>query len=129
MNHLPILLAEVSEFVDTVSVERNVLTSGLSQLSVILLSLLGVILTAFIGVFVFRKQLLRRKRRHHHHHRKSSAVAPGQGGHDSAPPSEIKISKKRRRVRRKHRHRNPTLAETRGLPPNRDEQSMAPPLS
>jgi hypothetical protein len=127
MNHLPILLAEVSEFVDTVSVERNVLTSGLSQLSVILLSLLGVILITFIGVFIFRKQLLRRKRRHHH--RKSSSVVPGQNGDDSAAPSEVKMHKKRRRVRRKHRHRNPTLAETRGLPPNRDEQSMAPPLS
>jgi ABC-type nickel/cobalt efflux system permease component RcnA len=128
MSHLPVLFAEVSEFADTVSVERNVLTSGLSQLSIILLALLAVILIAFIGVLVFRKQLLRRKRRHHHH-RKSSSVVPGQNGHDSAPPSEIKISKKRRRVRRKHRHLNPTLAETRGLPPNRDEQSMAPPLS
>jgi hypothetical protein len=127
MNHIPFLLAEISGFVDTVSVQRNVLTSGLSQLSVVLLALLAVILISFIGVFVFRKQLLRRK--HRHHHRKSNGVVSGRNGRDSAAPDETRMRGKGRRVRRKRRHRNPTLAETRGLPPNRDEQSMVPPSS
>ena len=65
MNHLPILLGEVSEFVDTVAVQRNVLTSGLSQIATILGALLLVILISFIGVIIFRKKLRRRKRRHH----------------------------------------------------------------
>jgi hypothetical protein len=125
--HFPLLLAEVSDFVDSVAVNRNVFTSGLSQISVILGALFAVILISFVGVFAFRKQLLRRKRRHHH--RKSNAIVSGQNGNDSAMPGAIKAGGKGRRVRRKRRHRNPTLAETRGLPPNREEQSMTPPLS
>lgn len=125
MNHFPFLLAEITGFNETVSGERNVLTSGLSQFEVIIVALLAVVLISFIGVFIFRKQLLRRK--HRHHHRKSNGVDSGRNGHNSVPPDENRMHRKGRRVRRKRRHRNPTLAETRGLPPNRDEQSMTPP--
>jgi hypothetical protein len=124
MNHLPFLLAEISGFVDTVSVERNVLTSSLSQFIIVVLALLAIVLISFIGVFIFRKQLLRRK--HRHHHRKSNGVVSGRNG-DSVPAGESQMRRKGRRVRRKRRHRNPTLAETRGLPPTKDEQSMTPP--
>lgn len=125
MSHVPFFLAQDINFNDTVAGERNLLTSGFSQLSIVLMAVSAVIVLSFIGVFIFRKQLLRRKR--HHHHRKSTGVVSGQNSRESAPPEESQTHGKRRRVRRKRRHRNPTLAETRGLPPNRDEQSMVPP--
>ncbi|HZQ46564.1 MAG TPA: hypothetical protein VFC07_06110 [Verrucomicrobiae bacterium] len=130
MNHFLPWLAEVSGFVDSVSGESNVFTSGLSEMSIIFGAVLVVILMSLVGVFVFRKQLLRRKKhRHHHHRRKPDEAVSGRNGHDSVPRGEMIKRGKRRRVRRKHRSRNPSLAETRGLPPNREEQAAVPPPS
>ncbi len=93
MNHFPFFFAEVSEFVDVVSVQRNMLTSGLSQFSIVMLALLAVVLISFIGVFIFRKQLLRRK--HRHHHRKSNGVVSGRNGHGSEPVKRNPNAQKR----------------------------------
>lgn len=58
----------------------------------------------------------RRRHRHHHHH------------HHSAPNANAEPAREkgRRRRRREHRPRNPTLAETGGMPPVREEESSDP---
>lgn len=90
-----------------------------------------------------RQKKGRRKRKHHHHRRPLrhevgdatpdtpdpaiEAVAPDPGD-EGAHPSESKPGShdldhrhaRRRRRRKDHRPRNPTLAETGGLPPRRD---------
>ena len=74
--------------------------------------------------------LIRRKRRHrhshhhhhhhHHHHSSGSDENPTASQNGSGP---VTSEGKRRRRRRHHRHRprNPTLAETGGLPPIRTD--------
>jgi hypothetical protein len=77
---------------------------------VVLGALLLVSAVAVLLIVLFRK------RHHHHHSHERSADVPRSG-----PAPEGKRRKWRRR-RRDHRPRNPTLAETGGLPPIRDSQ-------
>jgi FtsZ-interacting cell division protein ZipA len=70
------------------------------------------------AVFIRRK----RKRQHephhsHHHSSKPAEVAQPLAGEDASASSEK--HGRRRRSRHRHRPRNPTLAETGGLPPRR----------
>lgn len=61
------------------------------------------------------------RKRHRHHHRHSHhhhAPAPGA---DPVSGSDDNGHSRRRRRRRHHRPRNPTLAETGGLPPIKQE--------
>ncbi len=123
MTHLPLVLALVSDFEDVVSVQPNVFTSGMSEGMLIFGAVAAVVVLSFVGVFVFRKRILRRRRKHHRHRMQQAALSAKTGA------SLGKAQGKRRRVRRKRRRRNPTLAETGGLPPNRNEQSSASPSS
>jgi hypothetical protein len=118
------------------------------------LLVLGAVLTVSLVLVVWAKYLRRSKHHshHHHHHRRSgedlapvarvtSAVEPAgeSSPNPSFPPSEEAAADsdestsrhhhrhRRRRIRRReHRPRNPTLAETGGLPPIRDPE-MPPP--
>ena len=87
----------------------------------ILFAAIGLVL-AWMAVWAvfFRKSHRRRPHRHHHEHHSSHAPrsrqAAGRGG------ALLRAPDKRRRRRRRaagHRPRNPTLAETGGLPPVR----------
>jgi len=93
-------------------------------------SLAGLLVFGAIGLVtllalvwaVFLRKRGHRRRSHHHSHQHSStpAEAPEALNDDdtaSAPPKRHKW----RRSRRRHRSRNPTLAETGGLPPVRPE--------
>jgi ABC-type transport system involved in cytochrome bd biosynthesis fused ATPase/permease subunit len=76
-----------------------------------------VALIVFFCVLLFRKdEKLRRK--HHHHHRKSYR----EQFQKTASGIKELIRQHRRRRRREHRHINPTLAQTGGLPPIRVEE-------
>ena len=85
------------------------------------------LLAVFWAVFI-RKRKGEHRHRHHHHHRasesqSSTSVVPGD---DSS--GQVMQKRHRRRRRREHRPRNPTLAETGGLPPIRpDEPSQSVP--
>jgi hypothetical protein len=77
-----------------------------------------VVALVLVWVLYFRKP----SRPHHHHHRRSQART------QNAPENEIQeavqpVVKKRRVRRSRHPQRpfNPTLAQTRGLPPLRHE--------
>jgi hypothetical protein len=98
---------------------KNLGRSGTSQITIIFGALGLVVVLLFLFVFVFRKRFLH-KRKRHHHHRQASAPEASEGLH----------AKRRRwrRPRREHRPLNPTLAQTRGLPPVRDPDTPPPGL-
>lgn len=114
MNALIPLLAE--EGADQMLLLKNMGHTGWAQFGIIFGSLAVVALSAFLLVYCFRKKLLGRHR-HHHHHRPApgESQAPEAGGD--------KRHKRTRRSRHAHRPLNPTLAQTRGLPPLRDEKT------
>ena len=70
-----------------------------------------------LGVFV-RKPPPPRRHHHHHHHRAASGQHRGDRSRRRRRTGERR-RKRRRRRRQDHRPRNPTLAETGGLPPAR----------
>jgi type VI protein secretion system component VasK len=72
---------------------------------------------------------IRKPRRRHHHHRHHHHHAPEQRGvnpdadlTEQDGQDEKSAETRRRRRRHEHRPRNPTLAETGGLPPIRSEK-------
>jgi hypothetical protein len=106
---------------------------------------LGVV--AFLLVLwalFYRKTPGQRHRRHHHHHRASRHWSPESGlsedeegdededtdeddQADAAEEGRLERRRRRRhRRRREHRPRNPTLAETGGLPPIRANKPPGP---
>lgn len=81
-----------------------------------------VVAVALVWVLYFRKP----SRRHYHHHRRSQSRTqnvPENEMQEAAQP----IAKKRRVRRSRHPQRpfNPTLAQTRGLPPLRHGQQQS----
>jgi hypothetical protein len=71
---------------------------------------------------------------HHHHHRDHqesdpSTVNPAAGFDDQEGDGEMPGEPRRRHRHRDHRPRNPTLAETGGLPPIRGEKPPGEPLA
>jgi hypothetical protein len=80
-----------------------------------------LVLAVFIWAAFLRKPSQHRVARHHW---KSKDTAPDLKAADSASPEKRRRRHKRQRPRKPL---NPTLAETRGLPPVRDKQSTPPP--
>ncbi len=82
----------------------------------------GAIVFVITVIFIWAVWFRKRGRRHKHHHRSESQKGISPPPKDETPP--VKHGhRKSRRSKREHRPRNPTLAETRGLPPVRDEQT------
>jgi hypothetical protein len=89
---------------------------------------LGLILLLGVKIAMRRG---RRRRQHHHHHASPAAnpivpVLPKDDEDEDGRPSRRRRRKRHRR--REHRPRNPTLAETGGLPVSKSEPSSNPPL-
>jgi hypothetical protein len=78
-----------------------------------------VLLVIVVWILCFRKP----SSRHHHHPRSRSRSAQRNETQEPAQP----VVRKRRVRRSKYRQRpfNPTLAQTRGLPPLRDERQQS----
>ena len=92
-----------------------------------LLILLGAVSIVTLAVFIWAAYIRKGPRRHshhHHHHSHSSSASPPESP-DVGANGEKRYRRKRRR-RREHRPRNPTLAETGGLPPVRTEHPPEP---
>src|SRR6266404_5286157 len=79
-------------------------------------ALVLVILLSVIWAVYFRKP--RRRHHRHYHAEPSTREAPAREPEDDSLSPK---SRRTRRRRREHRPRNPTLAETGGLPPARSE--------
>lgn len=89
--------------------------------------LLVILLALSIGLFAWAMASSRRRRRHHKHHRHRHAPIAEAAGADIGMAEERESRRDRRhRRRREHRPRNPTLAETGGLPPIRDKDAPPP---
>lgn len=119
-----------------------------------ILLVLGAVLTVSLALVLWAKYLRRSKHHshHHHHHRRSGedvapvarAIPAGEPAGESSPNPSFQPSEeadddsddfplrhhhrhRRRRIRRReHRPRNPTLAETGGLPPIRNSETPPP---
>jgi hypothetical protein len=87
-----------------------------------------VALLALLWAAFLRKKR-RRRRSHQHSHRQSSSSAERvEDLKDEDAPPAAEPRQRSRRWRRRHRPRNPTLAETGGLPPIRPEGPPESPL-
>ena len=71
------------------------------------------------AAFIRRKR--RRHHSHHHHHHDAKPAEAATVAPNEEEPVQPEKRRRRRRSHHRHRPRNPTLAETGGLPPIRSE--------
>jgi hypothetical protein len=100
---------------------------GPSHKLIILIAVLALLAVVLLvaAAYLRRSSSHRHHRRQHHSHHHHAGKPSGQAA-GTANPAPIK--KWRRRRRRDHRPRNPTLAETGGLPPIRSESAPERPV-
>src|SRR5262249_13082093 len=113
---------------DVVSVPWNKMDATTRDILIILGAVALVTLFALFWAVVFRSKRRPRHHHHHHHHRahtRSETTAPISSQPEPAAGSGLR-RKRRRHRRREHRTRNPTLAETGGLPPLRSAPPPEP---
>ncbi len=86
---------------------------------------LGAVVVMTLVLLWLLISLARETGHHHHHHHHRHSDNQGHGASDEAgqiaDSSGLQKRRKWRRRRRDHRPRNPTLAETGGLPPLRSQ--------
>jgi FtsZ-interacting cell division protein ZipA len=118
MNTLPILLAD--ETTDAVLQSWRMSDPAMRE-RLLIFGALGLVTLLILAWAVFLRK--RRKRRHEHHHSHHDSPKPAEVAQAPAEEDVPSPSGKRRRRRSGHSHRprNPTLAETGGLPPIRLE--------
>jgi hypothetical protein len=99
----------------------------LKELVTVFGSVAIVTLLLFLWAAYLRKGPRRHSHHHHHHHysRPVASATEATGETDAQADGEKRYRRKRRR-RREHRPRNPTLAETGGLPPVRSDHQQDP---
>jgi hypothetical protein len=92
------------------------------------LALLGALLIAILigSVWAVIYSKKRKKRPHRQQHQEQPGYVSLNRGTVAETDEEVKVRKKWRRQRRPHRPLNPTLAQTRGLPPVRDHNTPPP---
>jgi hypothetical protein len=100
-------------------------TTGLVFKDVLVIIVTGLALGMFL--LVWAKHYVKSKKRHHHNRKAVSHSLPV-----ASDPEDEEVphhpSRRRRKRRREHRPRNPTLAETGGMPTTKTEPSSHPPL-
>jgi hypothetical protein len=116
MSTLPSILAN-AEFDDMLGQWRGM--SATTREGLIIFGALMLVTTAVTVWAVYVRKPKRRKHRHHHgqhHSREAVEDAVSESADDDSEPRK---RRRWRRQRRDHHPRNPTLAETGGLPPVR----------
>ncbi|HWF19923.1 MAG TPA: hypothetical protein VG754_11680 [Verrucomicrobiae bacterium] len=125
MNHLLFFLADIDPN-DILNAEQQYLNSPrLKEVLIISGTLFAAIVVAAIWAFRHVKRKKRRHRYRHHHHPHSQVEGTANEQIEKSGASQESRSSKRRR--RTERPMNPTLAQTGGLPPIRDEKPHWPP--
>ena len=110
---------------DLITGQWKKMSGGPRDLLTVLGAMVGVTLLIFLWAAFFRRRRRHHARHHGHHHESHpTATNPLPRTTEAAAPEEH-LRRKRRR-RRAHRPRNPTLAETGGLPPVRSERPPEP---
>jgi FtsZ-interacting cell division protein ZipA len=124
MSTIPFFLADA--YMDTVMASWRFLTPITREGLIILSATALVTLLVLTWAVFIRKRRRRRHELHHSHRHSSSSSEVTQTSEDEAatPPPEKR--RHRRRSHHKHRRRNPTLAETGGLPPIRPQDPPDP---
>ena len=116
-----ILLSALDPETVTVFESWRIMTPATRERLAILSAIGLVALLLLLWAALVRKK---RRRRHSHHHSQHHSSRPAEVPEapivQEAPPPPVK-RRRRRRSGRHHRPRNPTLAETGGLPPVRPE--------
>lgn len=129
MNGMAPFLAQM-DMLDINAAQGHFRFSLLPQILLILGAIILIVGLIFIWAIFFRKPA-RRRRKYHKHHKQlpKTENKSVEAAIEKAPAAvvESNTSKKRRRSRHERRPRNPTLAETKGLPPIREEQTTVPP--
>ena len=133
MNHLFIFLADADPR-ELLGNTRSWGDPAKRETLLFLAAVLVVILVIFAWAVFIRKPS--RRRRHHRHHGSDHAdrlgapeareADPVDDDDDDSGDAGAEPSPRRRRRRRGHRPRNPTLAETGGLPPVRKPPPVGP---
>jgi len=128
MNIIQPLFAEDSLPLDVVSAPWQKMDSTTRDILIILGAVALVTVFILLWAVIFRSKRKRQRRHHHHHHHSHDAHTETRAETTSmrettSEPEHAEESgsrrKRRRHRRREHRPRNPTLAETGGLPPLR----------
>jgi hypothetical protein len=83
-------------------------------------------LLAMAWAMFLRRKRHRRHKHHHEHWHASQETETLMDSNDADTPSEPEKRRRRHRSGRHHRPRNPTLAETGGLPPIRTQDPAEP---
>jgi hypothetical protein len=122
MNKISLFLADIDPN-DLLNAQTKFTDSKLYEVVVMLGAVFLAVVIGSIWAIVYSKKKKKR------HHRPSGSREPMLMDQQPAAGSdENKTRKGLRRSRRPHRPMNPTLAQTRGLPPMRDENAPLPPL-
>jgi LPXTG-motif cell wall-anchored protein len=118
-----ILFSQVPLDIDQVAASWKI-TSPTALEHLIIFGAIGLVTLLLVLWAIFLRKRRRRRREHHHEHRHSSTPAdvPETPTVENAP-APPKKRRHHRRSRYKDRARNPTLAETGGLPPIRPEDA------
>jgi len=117
MSTIPLMLANLQ--VEDVLVQWQGLSAGMRESLIVVGAAALVTVGVATWVVCFRKSHRRRHRHHHSHSDSHEDVRATAAEDQEEEPSESRKRRKWRRPRRAHRLRNPTLAETGGLPPVR----------
>jgi len=106
--------------------ERVARSAGLLFKDVLVIIATGLVLGLLL--LLWARHYVKRKKHHHHHDRKvvSHSLPAVSEQDDEEEPHHH--GRRRRKRRREHRPRNPSLAETGGLPTTKTEPSSNPPL-
>jgi len=121
-----IIFAQIGLETDQVLASWRFLDPATRGILLIFGSIGMVTLLALVWATFFRR-LGRRRRKHHHSHQQSSGPAEAtKAAMDEDAPATPDKHRHRRRSGRRRRSRNPTLAETGGLPPIRPEGPPEP---
>ena len=121
-----VLFAQLEGLNPLNSTEPVARTTGLFFKDVLVTIAIGLALGLLL--LLWARHYVNRKKRHHYHDRKvaSHSLPAVSDPEDEETPHHR--SRRRRKRRREHRPRNPTLAETGGLPTTKTEPSSNPPL-
>jgi ABC-type nickel/cobalt efflux system permease component RcnA len=101
-------------------------TTGLLFKDVLVIVATGLALGLLL--LLWARSYVKRKKRRHHHDRKAVSHSVPAVSDQEDEEEHHHHSRRRRKRRREHRPRNPTLAETGGLPTTKTEPSPNPPL-
>ena len=112
--------------IDIITGQWKKMGGGPRDLLTVLSAMTGMTLLIFVWAAFFRRRRRHHARHHGHHQDSPAATNPNPPARTTGAAGPEAHSHRKRRRRRTHRPRNPTLAETGGLPPVRPERPPEP---